>query len=158
MSRQPRNKIWSSFHDPVYDFRVIAEFTQRFPHLQFVWFARHTPESVAAAGYPGMILDKRHVIQFRTDRAGLASVGLPRSAIPRNPGEYKFSPQSGPSRWSVKRDMRCSLSYVVHFWLIDGIADSSHPFHWLEPARLEATPFDGDLDSIVWGEPLRKAA
>lgn len=152
MKRQPANRIWSPCHDPVYDFRVIAEFTQRFPHLQFRWFARHT-----IATTDGLCLETGHMIQFRTDRAGVMSVGLPRSAT-RSPDGYSFSPESGPSRWMVKRDMRCKLSYVVQFWLRDGYTNASHAFHWLEPARLESTPFAGDLDSIVWGESLRIAA
>ena len=152
MKHQPRNRIWSPYHDSVHDFRVVAEFAERFPHLQFLWFCRHTPDSC-----DGLIPEARHMIQFRTDRAGVVSIGLPRSALPRSAGDYSFSPD-GPRHWTVKRDMRCSLSFVVQFWLTDGQTAASHPFHWLEPARIESTPFKGDLDSILWSDLLEQAA
>lgn len=151
MKRQPTNRIWNPHHDPVHDFRVIAEFTQRFPHLQFVWFYRNT--NIHATN-PMLPCDVLHVIRVATDRDGLPSLRIPRNTTPRS---YRMSNQIGPPLWSLKYDSRRRLPLVATFWLMDGRTESTHPMGWLEPARIESTPFEGDLDSVVWGDMLEAA-
>jgi hypothetical protein len=154
--KHPINRIWNPHHDPAYDFRVIAEFAQRFPHLQFVSFYRN-PQFHQF----GVL----HSISFRTDRAGLRTVGIPRPKHGQNYGN-DYRPGYGPPTYHWRIDARCRLPYVVGFWMMDEGFDctaarclpESHPFGWLVPSRLESTPFAGDLDSIVWGDTLRIAA
>lgn len=154
MNHQPHNRIWSQFHDPVHDFRVIAEFTQRFPHLQFLWFCRHTAESTGES-LAGPVPQALHSVKFRTDRAGLRLLGIPRPK-PRQQHACDFVFNVSPITWSWHIDARCKLPYVVQFWC-DKLP-ASHPMAWLAAARIESTPFDGDLDSLVWGDSLRIAA
>jgi hypothetical protein len=154
MNRQPRNRIWSPYHDPVHDFRVIAEFTQRFPHLQLLWFARHTAESTGLAEC-GPCTETMHIIKFRTDRAGLRSVCIPRPK-PGQTSATDYIYGVSPITWSWRIDARCKLPYAVKFWCER--LPESHPMAWLAPARLESTPFAGDLDSLVWGDALEQAA
>lgn len=150
MKRHPVNKIsWSPYHDSAYDFRVIAEFTQRFPHLQFRWFARHTPQTTGE-----LIKTTVHAIQFRTDRAGLRSLDLPRPKHGQTYGS-NYRPGYGPPSWSWHTDGRCKLPYTVTF-RCDRLSES-HPLAWLAPSRIESTPFAGDLDSLVWADMLEAA-
>lgn len=155
MKRLPVNKTKNPHHDDAYDFRVIAEFTQRFPQLQFVSFYRN-PQFQK--------IGPLHVIHFRADRDGLRAFEIRPKRDQTHGSDYLHG--YGPPTYQWHIDARCRLPYVVGFWMLDKDFTStaarclpkSHPLGWLVPSRLESTPLDGDLDSVVWGTALQEAA
>src|SRR5688500_1229062 len=108
MKRHPVNKTKNPHHDEAYDFRVIAEFTQRFPQLQFVSFYRNPQFH-----QHGVL----HAIRFRADRDGLRAFGIRPKRDQTYGSDYRQG--YGPPTYQWHIDARCRLPYSVNFWMMD---------------------------------------